>query len=47
MSWRGRIASTVLGVVGVLVAAWVWMPDFRDGIGVLWGDLSSQAGPRR
>jgi len=44
--WRFRLGVVAAAFVAVLVAAWVYLPDFKDGVVALWGDGKSEARER-
>lgn len=46
VSWKARAVITGLAFVAVLAAAWVYLPDFRDGVSALWGDAKDEASER-
>ena len=46
MSWRARLLVVAATTLGVLVAAWIYLPDFREGVGILWEDGTKLAEER-
>lgn len=39
--WKARLVLIALVTVGVVVAAWIYLPDFRDGLIVVWADTKA------
>ena len=39
--WKARLVLIALVTVGLIVAAWVYLPDFREGLVVVWGDAKA------
>jgi predicted PurR-regulated permease PerM len=44
--WRAKLLMIVLAFVAVVAAAWVYVPELKDGAGVLWGDAKTEAKQR-
>lgn len=39
--WRARLVLIGLVTAAMLVAAWVYLPDFREGLVIVWGDTKA------
>lgn len=44
--WRFRLGVVAIAFVVVLVAAWIYLPDFREGVAALWGDGKTEVKER-